>query len=70
MNKIKAKFNVEEIVNGKTIYSSDFVEFALRYENEIIEVEEEIFGGYELELEGGTYGLYGRELIFVEEMET
>lgn len=66
MHKLKAKFNVDKIVNGDAIYSSDFVDLALKYENKLIEVEEEILGGYELELEGGTYSLSGEELIFNE----
>ena len=65
MNKIKAKFNVQHIVHGDTIYPTDFVEMVLRYANIIIEVEEEVFGGYELELEGHTYALDDHELIIV-----
>ena len=65
MNKIKAKFNVDQIVNGDTYYGESFVELVLKYKDEIIEVEEELFGGYELELDGGTYALEDKELIII-----
>ncbi|MCA1026989.1 hypothetical protein LCM23_12885 [Cytobacillus kochii] len=64
-NKLKAKFNVEQILNGDATYPESFVELVKRYENQIIEVEEEIFGAYELVLEGKTYGLGGNELILI-----
>lgn len=65
MNKLKAKFNVKQIVNGDVFYGESFVELVKKYENKVIEVEEEVFGGYELELEGKTYALNKEELIFV-----
>lgn len=65
MNKLKAKFNVEQIVNGGIIYGESFVELVMKYKDEIIEVEKEVFEGYELELEGGTYALSDKELIFI-----
>lgn len=65
MNKLKAKFNVDKIVNGGTIYSKDFVELVIKYKDEIIEVEEEVFSGYELELEGRTFALDDDELILI-----
>lgn len=68
MNKIQAKFNVEHICNGNIHYAEGFVELVLRYESKIIEVEEEVFGGYELELEGRTYALNDEELIILDKM--
>jgi hypothetical protein len=65
MNKLKAKFNVEKILNGRTIYPKDFIDLVIKYETEIIEVEEEVFGGYELELEGRTFALDDDELILI-----
>jgi hypothetical protein len=62
---MKAKFNVGEIVNGKTIYPEDFVNLVKKYKDIILEVSEEPFGGYELELEGSIYGLYDEELIII-----
>lgn len=65
MNKLKAKFNLEQIINSGTIYPESFVDLVIKYDNKIIEVEEEVFGGYELELEGKTYALDKNELIFI-----
>lgn len=65
MNKIKAKFNAEKILNGKTIYPKSFVELVKKYEDQVIFVEEEVFGGYELELEGKTYALYDEDIILI-----
>lgn len=64
--KMKAKFNVDTIVNGKTIYPIDFIELVMKYENKVIEVEEEPFGGYELELEGHTFALSNDEITLIE----
>lgn len=61
----KAKFNTEKILNGKTIYAEDFIELVIRYRDKIIKVEEEIFGGYELELEGSTFALDKDEIILI-----
>lgn len=57
MNKLKAKFNVDKILNGDIIYSKDFIDLVIKYKNETLEVEEEVFGGYELELEGRVLAL-------------
>lgn len=66
MSKLKAKFNVERIVNGSAIYPKDFIDLVIKYEDKIIEVDEEVFGGYELELEGKIFALDDDELIFDE----
>ena len=65
MYKTKAIFNTEKIVSGTTIYPKSFVDIVIKYENEIIEVVEEPFGGYELELEGRTFALGDDEIILI-----
>lgn len=65
MSKFKAKFNTKLILEGNTNYGRHFVELVKKYDGKIIEVDEEPFGGYELELEGKTYGLYEEDLIIV-----
>lgn len=67
MYKIKAKFNFDKIVNGRTIYPKDFVELVIKYKDVVLEVEEEPFGGYELELEGRTFALYTEDLILLKD---
>jgi hypothetical protein len=63
MTKLKAKFNTEQILNGNVNYPKSFVEMVKKYKDKVIEIEEEPFGGYELELEGSTWALDDEELI-------
>lgn len=63
MPKIKAMFRTDKIVNGKANYGEEFEAMVIKYKGAIIEVEEEVFGGYELELEGSTWALNDDELI-------
>lgn len=65
MPKIKAKFNTEKILNGKASYGEEFESMVVKYTDKVIEVEEEVFGGYELELEGKTWALNDDELIIL-----
>ena len=62
---MKAKFNAEQILNGNINYANSFIELVKKYEGQIFEVSEEPFGGYELELDGGTYALDEEELIII-----
>ena len=65
MPKIKAKFNSERILNSKVNYGEEFEAMVIKHKDTIIEVEEEVFGGYELELEGSTWALDDDEIIIV-----
>ncbi|OCA92562.1 hypothetical protein [Pseudobacillus wudalianchiensis] len=62
---MKAKFNVEEIMKNQAKYTTCFIEMVKKYENVIIEVEEEVFDGYEAVLEEGAFALDDEELIFI-----
>jgi len=62
MTNVKVKFNSEEIFNGDTHYSEDFIEVVTKYEGVVLEASE-MFGEYELEIEGKTYSLDKRILL-------
>lgn len=63
MPKIKAMFKADKILNGNVNYGEEFEAMVIKHKDAVIEVEEEVFGGYELELEGKTWALDDDELI-------
>lgn len=67
MPKIKAKFNADKILNSASNvhYPEDYLDMVRKHKDNVIEVEKEVFGGYELELEGSTWALYENELIIL-----
>lgn len=62
---MKAKFNTDYILNGKTIYPSDFIEMVKSLDGKVIEVSEVPFGGYDFEHERSTYALHEELLILL-----
>lgn len=72
MPNLKVKFNAERIFNEEKRYSEDFIEVVAKYEGVLLEASE-MFGEYEIEIEGKTYSLTDEALLiekqFVVSME-